>query len=174
MKKRLSLGAMLGLTALLSACSGGNITPSTTHTLTVKLEGVTSAPVTVTNTTTNTQVFSGTLESGKTFSNLKAGEVFKVEGGAVNGFTAPAAQTVTLDADKSATLTYRVAAPPLKASVVEGILSPYRLGAGDIYAYAPLYVVFGTRHGRSRPPRSSEAGKKRGSPCRSLQQSSNG
>ncbi|GMA14856.1 hypothetical protein E5F05_12795 [Deinococcus metallilatus] len=138
MKKRLSLSAMLGLTALLSACSGGDITPSTTHTLTVKLEGVTSAPVTVTNTTTNTQVFSGTLESGKTFSSLKAGDVFKVEGGTVNGFTAPNMQTVTLDADKTVTLTYRVAAPPLKASVVEGILSPYRLGAGDIYAYAPF------------------------------------
>ncbi|WP_019584842.1 hypothetical protein [Deinococcus apachensis] len=111
MKKPHLFGAILGLTALLTAC-GGNDTPTLTHTLTIKLEGVTIASVTVTNTTTKAQIFSGTLEGSKAFGDLKAGDVFKVEGGAVNGQTAPAVQTVTLDGDKTVTLTYKAAQSP--------------------------------------------------------------
>ncbi|MBB5233096.1 hypothetical protein [Deinococcus budaensis] len=113
--KRLQLpSAMLGLTVLLTACPGPINEPPrppapTTHSLTVKLGGVPSAPVTITNTTTKTQVFSGTLEGGKTFGDLKAGDVFEVTGAAVNGYTAPATQTVTLDANKTVTLAYAAA-----------------------------------------------------------------
>lgn len=112
--KRLQLpGAMLGLTVLLTACPG-NPPPTPTHSLTVKLEGVPSAPVTVINTTTKAQVFSGTVEGSKTFSGVKAGDVLEIKGSAVNGYTAPAAQTVTLDANKTVTLAYTAApvAPP--------------------------------------------------------------
>ncbi|WP_152544999.1 SMP-30/gluconolactonase/LRE family protein [Deinococcus phoenicis] len=136
--KRLHLpGAMLGLTVLLTACPGPTL-PST-PTLTVKLEGLPSAPVTVTNTTTQTQVFSGMLAVSKTFSDLKAGDVFRVEGGAVNGFTAPAAQTVTLEAGKTVTLAYTAASPsgtPLDPARFSGKLSGWTYGAltPDLYS----------------------------------------
>ncbi|MFB9995524.1 beta strand repeat-containing protein [Deinococcus oregonensis] len=102
-------GAMLGLTVLLTACPG--VTPPMSFDLTVTLEGVTSAPVTVTNTTTGIELFKGTLDTSKTFTGLTANDVFKVESGAVNGYTSPAAQTITLDASKTATLAYIKATP---------------------------------------------------------------
>ncbi|MFB9995523.1 Ig-like domain-containing protein [Deinococcus oregonensis] len=98
-------GAMLGLTVLLTACPGVT-PPATTFDLTVALTGVTSAPITVTNTTTGAELFKGTLDASKTFTGLTANDALKVEGGAVNGYTAPAAQTVTLDASKTVTLAY--------------------------------------------------------------------
>ncbi|GBF04293.1 hypothetical protein DAERI_010465 [Deinococcus aerius] len=132
MKKLYVSSAILGLTALLTACGGGD-TPAITHSLTVKLEGVPAAPVTVTNTSTNTQVFSGTLEGSKTFADLKAGAVFKVEGGAVNGQTSPTAQTVTLNGDKTVTLNYTalpgVALDPAR---VRGTLSGWAFGTGKL------------------------------------------
>lgn len=132
MKKLYVSSAILGLTALLTACGGGD-TPAMTHSLTVKLEGVPAAPVTVTNTSTNTQVFSGTLEGSKTFADLKAGAVFKVEGGAVNGQTSPTAQTVTLNGDKTVTLNYTalpgVALDPAR---VRGTLSGWAFGTGKL------------------------------------------
>lgn len=108
MKKLQLPSAMLGLTVLLTACPGAT-PPPVTHSLTVKLGGVPSAPVTVINTTTKAQVFSGTLEGSKTFSGLRAGDTLEVKGGAVNGFEAPDAQTVTLDASKTVTLAYTAA-----------------------------------------------------------------
>ncbi|ANE43738.1 hypothetical protein [Deinococcus puniceus] len=98
-------GAMLGLTVLLTACPG--VTPPvTTFDLTVALAGVSSAPVTVINTTTGAELFKGTLDASKTFAGLTANDVLKIEGGNVAGYTTPAAQTVTLDASKTVTLTY--------------------------------------------------------------------
>ncbi|MFC6659120.1 hypothetical protein [Deinococcus multiflagellatus] len=91
--------------------------------LTVNLNGVTSAPVKVTNTTTNTVLFDGPLASGKTFSDLSKDTVLKVEPGAVNGYTAPAAQTVTLDASKTVTLEYQVVKAPgnaVSATSIQG------------------------------------------------------
>lgn len=133
--KRLRLsGALLGLTALLSACGGGG-TPDPTHSLTVKLDGVASAPITVTDTTTNARVFSGTLEDSKTFGGLKAGGVFKVEGGAVNGSTTPAVQSVTLDGDKTVTLGYTSspqAGTTLDAAHVRGTVEGWTFGTGKL------------------------------------------
>lgn len=125
MKRLHFSGAMLGLTVLLGACSGTTPTPptATTFGLTVKLDGVSSAPVTVTNTTTNTQVFSGTLEGSKTFGSLKAGDVFKVEGGSVNTSVTPTAQSVTLDADKTVTLAYAQAGTTVSADRIAGKIS---------------------------------------------------
>ncbi|WP_146009517.1 hypothetical protein [Deinococcus planocerae] len=150
--KRLQLsGAMLGLTVLLGACTGGPTTPPTTHSLTLKLDGVTSAPVTVTNTTTNTQVFGGTLEGSKTFAGLKTGDVFRVEGGAVNGYTAPAAQSVTLSADKTVTLAYVQAGRLLNPSVISGRITGTDLRLAKAYlgsASDPFYggVEIGADH----------------------------
>ena len=107
MKKLPLAGAMIALTTILTACPGPNTPTPSTYSLTVNLSGVASAPVKVTNTTTSTTLFDGTLSSGKTFSGIAAGTVLKVEGGAVNTFATPAAQTVTLDADKTVTLEYK-------------------------------------------------------------------
>ncbi|THF69670.1 hypothetical protein E7T06_11050 [Deinococcus sp. Arct2-2] len=103
-------GAMLGLTVLLTACPG-DITPTPTFDLKVALAGVSSAPVTVTNTTTGAELFKGTLDASKTFAGLTANDVLKVEGGNVAGYTTPVAQTVTLDASKTVTLTYAKPTP---------------------------------------------------------------
>lgn len=114
--------------------------PPTTHSLTVKLDGVASAPVTVMNTTTNASVFSGTLEGSKTFASLKAGDVFKVEGGAVNGYTTPGAQTVTLDADKTVTLGYESTPTPtaLNLARIQGMLPGWTFGAAALGVYFSL------------------------------------
>ncbi|UQN06187.1 hypothetical protein [Deinococcus sp. QL22] len=103
-------GAMLGLTVLLTACPG-DVTPAPTFDLTVALAGVSSAPVTVTNTATGAELFKGTLDATKTFTGLTAYDVLKVEGGNVTDHTTPAAQTVTLDASKTVTLTYAKPTP---------------------------------------------------------------
>ncbi|WP_146160536.1 COG1470 family protein [Deinococcus arcticus] len=79
-----------------------------------------TAPVKVTNTATNAVLFEGGLNSGKTFSDLALNTVLKVEPGAVNGYTAPAAQTVTLDASKSITLEYKAAGEPLEPTRIKG------------------------------------------------------
>lgn len=134
MKKLLLPSAMLGLTVLLTACPGQTPPTSTAHTLTVKVEGIASAPVIVTNTTTNTQIFSGAVEGSKTFGDLKAGDVFRVEGRAVNGYTAPAAQTVTLNGDRAVTLPYTQATPAGSAVSADRIAgritgSPFKLSS---------------------------------------------
>lgn len=75
--------------------------------MTVQITGAATAPVTVTNTTSKATVFSGMLTGNKTFSDLAAGSVLSVQGGAVNGYTTPDVQTVTLDGNKSVTLEYK-------------------------------------------------------------------
>jgi len=109
MKRLTFSGAVLGLTLLLSACSGSMPIPAE-YSLTLNLAGVTRAPVTVTNTTSHTTVFTGALEGSKTLSGLSAGSVLKVEAGAVNGYTAPQAQQVQLNSDKTLALTYTAVA----------------------------------------------------------------
>ncbi|MCP2013656.1 hypothetical protein L1280_000784 [Deinococcus sp. HSC-46F16] len=106
----------------------------TTYDLTLKVEGVAQAPVTVLNDATKAEVFSGTVSGTKTLT-LKAGDVFRIEGGAVNDFTAPPAQTVTLDAAKTVSLTYR-AAPgvALDPSRLQGTLSGWTFGTGRVAA----------------------------------------
>ncbi|MPY65551.1 SMP-30/gluconolactonase/LRE family protein [Deinococcus sp. SDU3-2] len=133
--------ALLGLTVLLTACPGpGKERPDpspTTYTLTLKVEGVPQAPVTVLNDTTKAEAFSGPVAGSKTLT-LKAGEVFRVEGGAANGYVTPAAQTVTLDGNETVTLTYRAAAQPgmaLDPARLQGTLSGWTLGAGEVAAY---------------------------------------
>ncbi|MFC4639811.1 hypothetical protein [Deinococcus hohokamensis] len=104
--KRLALpSAMLALTTLLTACPGGP-TPDPTQTLTVTVTGVQSAPVTVTNTTTNKVEFTGMVTGSKVFLGLPKDSLFKIEGAAVNGYTTPESQTVSLNGDKTVTLTY--------------------------------------------------------------------
>lgn len=132
--KKLSLAsALLGVTVLLSACNNDSA-PTSTFRLTVKAEGVPSVPVTVTNTTTNTQSFTSTVEGSKTFSALRAGDVFKVEAGVVNGYTTPGAQTVTLGSDKTVTLTYAPAPKRLEAERITGKVEGNALKIGDVYA----------------------------------------
>lgn len=112
MKRLLIFPATLGLSAFLSACGGGdggapNPPSSSKFALTVNVTGVASAPVKVINTTTKTAIFDGPLTGSKTFGDLAAGSVLSVQGGAVNGYTTPAAQSVTLDSDKSVTVEYQ-------------------------------------------------------------------
>ncbi|MVN85601.1 hypothetical protein GO986_02355 [Deinococcus sp. HMF7620] len=133
MKKLHLPTAMLGLTVLLTACPQPDPPqpPKTTpFALTVNLTGVSSAPVKVTNITTNIVLNEGALASGKTFSDLSASTVLKIEPGAVNGYTAPAAQTVTLDANKTVTLEYKAVQAPgnaVKNDSIQGTVTgiPY-------------------------------------------------
>ncbi|GGS14846.1 hypothetical protein [Deinococcus knuensis] len=122
--------AMIGLTALLTACPSttdkGGVTPPAPSkvSLTLNLTGLSIAPVKVTNTTTNTVLNDGTLNTGKTFGDLAAGTVLKVEPGNVDGFTTPAPQTVTLDASKTITLEYKtVPGNPVQAERVAGTVT---------------------------------------------------
>jgi hypothetical protein len=103
MKRFLIPPAVSGLSALLSACGGGDgsvPTPSLTSkfSLTVNISGVTAAPVKVVNTTSKTMVFDGPLTGSKTFGDLAAGSMVSVQGGAVDGYTTPGVQSVALDA----------------------------------------------------------------------------
>ncbi|GGL80727.1 hypothetical protein GCM10010840_18180 [Deinococcus aerolatus] len=111
MKKLLIPPAVLGLSALLAACGGGTTPPSSSaFALTVNVAGVSGAPVKITNTISNTTLFDGTLTGSKTFGDVAAGSVLNVQGGAVNSYATPAAQSVTLDNNKSVTLEYKAAA----------------------------------------------------------------
>lgn len=121
--------AMIGLTALLTACPQPPTpepvppTPSKVS-LTLNLTGPSAAPVKVTNTTTNTVLNDGALSTGKTFGDLAAGTVLQVEPGNVDGFTKPAPQTVTLDASKTITLEYKtVPGTPVQAERVAGAVT---------------------------------------------------
>ncbi|MBZ9753507.1 hypothetical protein K7W42_21990 [Deinococcus sp. HMF7604] len=126
--KKLS-SAMLGLTVLLTACPDPT-PPISEYTLSLALTGVISAPVKVTNLSTNTILNEGTLTSGKTFSGISAGTILKIEPGTVNGYMAPSAQTITLDANKTVTLEYKAVVIPgnqVKNNQVEGTVTgiPY-------------------------------------------------
>lgn len=140
MKKLPLSAALVSLTVLLTACPGPGQErpqPPETFALTVKVEGVPQATVTVVNDTTKAEAFSGTVTGSKTLT-LKAGEVFRVEGKAVNGYVTPDAQTVTLDGNKTVTLTYRAAAQPgvaLDPARLQGTLSGWTFGAGEVAAY---------------------------------------
>ncbi|MDL2345153.1 hypothetical protein QOL99_13465 [Deinococcus sp. MIMF12] len=140
MKKLPLSAALVGLTVLLTACPGPGQErpqPPQTFALTVKVEGVPQAPVTVVNDATKAQAFSGPVTGSKTLT-LKAGEVFRVEGGAVNGYVTPAAEVITLGGDKTVTLTYRAAAQPgaaLDPARLQGTLSGWTFGTGRVSAY---------------------------------------
>lgn len=148
MKKLQLPGAMLGLTVLLTACPSstgqGPQPPATsTYSLTVKVEGVAGAPVTVTNTSTNTPVYSGTVEGSKTFGGLKAGSVLKVEGGAVNGYAAPAAQTVTLSGDRVAALSYTRTGNAVSDTRIAGPVVGNTLKLNNVYLDTSVQPFFG-------------------------------
>lgn len=121
--------AMLGLTVLLTACPQP-ATPEATMSLSVVLSGVNNAPVRITNTTSGTVLFDGALESGKNFTGLAKGAVLKVDPGSVNGFTTPAAQTVTLDASKTVTLDYKaLAGTAVQQNRIQGAVSDLPAGS---------------------------------------------
>ncbi|GGK85860.1 hypothetical protein [Deinococcus radiotolerans] len=106
--KRLQLPtAMLGLTVLLTACPQP-APPAASVSLTVALNGVSSAPIKVTNAGSGATLFDGTLDGSKVFTNLTPGTTVKVEAGTVNGYVTPTPQTVTLDASKTITVEYKV------------------------------------------------------------------
>ncbi|GGR86592.1 putative Ig domain-containing protein [Deinococcus sedimenti] len=128
--KRLQLPtAMLGLTVLLTACPQPPA-PDATVSLTVALTGVTSAPIKITNTTTGAALFDGNLDTGKVFTNLTAGTTVKIEPGAVNGFTTPPAQTVTLDASKTVTAEYKaLSGAAVQATRIQGAVADLPTGA---------------------------------------------
>lgn len=135
---------MLGLTVLLTACPGPTPPTEMTHSLTVTLSGAASAPVKVINTSTGATVFNDTLAGSKTFNGLKAGSVLSVEGGAVNNYTTPSTQTVTLNADKTVTLAYQqLAGTALNASMMTGLITGTDLALGSAYIGSPRSVFFG-------------------------------
>jgi len=104
MKKNLGLLALTGVIALAS-CSQGTQTPTATkQSLTINLSGVSSAPITVTD-SKGTSVFSDTV-SGSVTKQFDKG-TYTVAGGPVTGYNTPANQTVTLAGDPaSVTVTY--------------------------------------------------------------------
>ncbi|QFP77006.1 hypothetical protein [Deinococcus sp. AJ005] len=103
--KTLRLPAFVALSAVLAACGGGNGPgPAADYALTVKLVGVSAAPVSVK--TGNTVLWNDTVTGTKTFTQLAAGTVVTVKGAAVPGFDVPAEQTVTVNADQTVTLIY--------------------------------------------------------------------
>jgi hypothetical protein len=121
--------AMLGLTVLLTACPQPP-TPDATVSLTVALTGVTSAPIKITNTTSGAALFDGNLDTGKVFTNLTAGTTVKIEPGTLNGFTTPAAQTVTLDSSKTASVEYKaLPGAPVQPARIQGPVSDLPTGA---------------------------------------------
>lgn len=77
-----------------------------TASLTVIISGPASAPVTITNTTTNTQLYAGTLSGSRTWSGLRLGDGYMIVPGGVSGYTTPANQTLALDTNRTSTLTY--------------------------------------------------------------------
>ncbi|MFD1730519.1 hypothetical protein ACFSC4_04570 [Deinococcus malanensis] len=136
--------ATLGLTVLLTACPGPTPTPEVTHSLTVALSGASGAPVKVTNTSTGLLLFNDMLSGSKTFTGLKAGSVLSVEGGAVNNFTAPSAQNVTLDADKTVTLTYQpLVGSALSQSMITGQVTGTDLEMSNAYVGSAKSTFFG-------------------------------
>ena len=109
LKLCMKLYAFLPFGLLLAACTDSvptPVAPALTYSLTVTVNGAVSAPVTVTNTTTNKVEFTGALGGSKTFAALPKDTVLKVEGAAVNSFVTPAPQTIQLDADKTVILNY--------------------------------------------------------------------
>ncbi|MFC4425600.1 hypothetical protein [Deinococcus navajonensis] len=100
----------------------------------------------VTNTTSGNVLFSGTLETSKTFSSITAGSVVTVEPGAVNDYTAPGPQTVTLDADKTVALTYQAVPKPgnaLRTTVLSGKVTGTDLALGNAVVGSPADPLFG-------------------------------
>jgi hypothetical protein len=105
----MKLYALLPFGLLLAACTDPvptPVVPALTYSLTVTVNGVVSAPVTVTNTTTNKVEFTGALGGSKIFAALPKDTVLKVEGATVNSFVSPAPQTIQLDEDKTVILSY--------------------------------------------------------------------
>ncbi|WP_188905128.1 hypothetical protein [Deinococcus aerophilus] len=148
MKKMIAPAMTVTLTALLAACGGGGggpTPPASAHTLSIKLTGPTSAPVKVINSTIQATLFEGTLASGKAFAGIAAGNVLRVEGGPVNGYTTPPAQSVTLDADKTVTLEYKVSAPAgvaLSNTTISGKVSGTDLKLNNAYIESARTVFF--------------------------------
>ncbi|GGK20931.1 hypothetical protein GCM10008955_12970 [Deinococcus malanensis] len=84
------------------------------------------------------------LSGSKTFTGLKAGSVLSVEGGAVNNFTAPSAQNVTLDADKTVTLTYQpLVGSALSQSMITGQVTGTDLEMSNAYVGSAKSTFFG-------------------------------
>lgn len=110
MNKKLGMMALTGALALVACSQGGSPGGGTTnHTLTINLSGVSSAPITITDSKGNV-VSNDTVSSGAKKS-LAAG-TYTVTPGAVNGYTTPAAQTANLNtSDVALNFTYTATTP---------------------------------------------------------------
>ena len=103
MNKNLGLLALTGV-LVLASCSQGNKTPAATQqSLTINVNGVPSAPVTV-KSSTGTTVFDGTV-TGSVTKQFDKG-TYTVTPGTVNGYDAVPAQTTTL-ADTAQVVTFQ-------------------------------------------------------------------
>ena len=140
MKKLYYSALMAGLTAVLTACPQNpppivEPLPSATANLSVAVQGVPSAPVTVKN-SAGAVAFSETVTGSKTFSSLPR-DKYTVSGAAVNGYSTPVDVTADLTAgDGSATLSY-TAQPgtALTAGSIQGTLSDPLVKGNLISAY---------------------------------------
>lgn len=102
--KKIMLAALLGLS--LTACSTNF--PVQKFSLTLNVSGVTTATVTVTDTTSQQQVFNGPVTGSATIPDLTENHVYSIAPQEVTGYTAPATQTLTLKKNDAVSLIYTV------------------------------------------------------------------
>ncbi|MFC3833225.1 MULTISPECIES: hypothetical protein [Deinococcus] len=122
-------GVAVGLSILLTACPASPA-PVPMSRLDVKISGVASAPVVITDSITSAVVFDGTIEGSKTFEALAAGRALRVDGHPVVGYNTPEPQYVTVTSTTAVTLTYTLTPAPVPKPPIGNVRGTVRLSLG--------------------------------------------